>query len=236
MYYITHLKLQLHFYFLDIELLKKSGRYEQMEKLGLYATRIQPFSDWECLTMEAYIGSGKTEKAYQLFDDTVELYLHEQGIKPSNAMFDLLNRLGEQFEHSAASLNQIQDHLTEEEGPGGGYLCTYPVFSGVYHAVSRMAERNGQSVYLMLATIVDTKGNMLLNEDKLEELSPRLEEAIRSTIRRSDIMNKYNKGQYLILLINTTMENCEIVQRRIDAKFMVNRQRISVKYYVNPLR
>ena len=51
----------------------------------------------------------------------------------------------------------------------------------------------------------------------------------------SDIMNRYNKGQYLVLLMNTTMENCEIIQKRINQKFMVNRQRISVRYYVSAL-
>ena len=31
------------------------------------------------------------------------------------------------------------------------------------------------------------------------------------------------------------MENCEIIEKRINEKFMINRQRISVKYYVSPL-
>lgn len=216
-------------------LLQSKGRYEQLERLGLYASTIQPFSDWESLTMEAYISSGKVEKAYQLFDDTIELYLHEQGIKPSNKMFDLVTRLGAQFEHSSSSLQEIQDHLKEDEGVHGGYLCSYPVFLGIYQAISRIAERSGQMIYLMLCTIVDTKGNALTKGEKLEVLSERLEDAIRTTIRRSDIMNKYNKGQYLVLLMNTTMENCEIIERRINQKFMVGRQKISVRYYVNPL-
>ncbi len=36
-------------------LLLKTGLYDDLEHLGLYAARIQPFSDWETLTMEAYI-------------------------------------------------------------------------------------------------------------------------------------------------------------------------------------
>ncbi|MBQ6334648.1 MAG: bacterial transcriptional activator domain-containing protein [Erysipelotrichaceae bacterium] len=217
-------------------LLEKNGRYEQLENLGLYASRIQPFSDWETLTMQAYIASGYIDDAYELFDKTVELYLHEQGIKPSNKMFELINKLGEQFEHSSGSLQEIQDHMQEDEEARGGYSCSYPVFHGIYQAISRISERSGQMIYLMLCTIVDTKGNALTKGEKLEELSPRLEEAIRTTIRRSDIMNKYNKGQYLVLLMNTTIENCEIIQHRINEKFMINRQRISVRYYVNPIR
>ena len=217
------------------ELLKDKGRYDDLERLGLYASTIQPFSDWETLTMEAYIASGNTDDAYELFDDTIELYLHQQGIKPSNRMFDLIARLGEQFEHAAGSLQEIQDHLKEENEGHGGYVCSYPVFQGIYQAITRISERSGQMIYLMLCTIVDTKGNILGKGKKLDELSPRLEEAIRTTIRRSDIMNEYNKGQFLVLLMNTTMENCEIIQKRIDQKFMINRQRIYVKYHVTPL-
>jgi two-component SAPR family response regulator len=218
------------------KLYDEEGRYDALRDLGLYASRIQPFSNWEMLTMQAYIAAGYIDDAYTLFDDTVELYLHEQGIKPSNKMFELINRLGQQFEHSSGSLQEIQDQLEEGEGNRGGYDCSYPVFHGIYQAISRISERSGQTIYLMLCTIVDTKGNVLTKGEKLEELSPRLEEAIRTTIRRSDIMNKYNKGQYLVLLMNTTMENCEIIQKRINEKFMVNRQRISVRYHVNPLR
>ena len=216
-------------------LLRETGRYDTLLRLGLYASQIQPFSDWETLTMEAYIALGKYEEAYDLFDDTIELYLHQQGIKPSNKMFELINKLGEQFEHSSGSIKEIQEQLKENEDVLGGYKCTYPVFLGIYQAITRISERSGQTIYLMLCTIVDTKGNALTKGEKLEELSARLEEAISTTIRRSDIMNKYNKGQYLVLLMNTTMENCEIIQRRINQKFMVNRQRISVRYYVNPL-
>jgi two-component SAPR family response regulator len=67
------------------KLLKENGRYEMLERLGLYAARIQPFSDWETLTMEAFISMGKTEAAYQLFDDTIDLYLHQQKRKNDNS-------------------------------------------------------------------------------------------------------------------------------------------------------
>ena len=101
-------------------LLSEKGHYDTMERLGLYASRIQPFSDWETVTMEAYIAAGRFEEAYKLFDDTIEMYLHQQGIKPSNRMFELIDRLGRQFEHTSGSLNEIQDHLKEEEGNRGG--------------------------------------------------------------------------------------------------------------------
>lgn len=68
---------------------------------------------------------------------------------------------------------------------------------------------------------------------KLEELSQRLGDAICHSVRQSDAINKYGKGQYLVLLVNTTRENCSIVQRRINQNFIVGRQRTGVQYHVN---
>lgn len=217
------------------KLLEEEKDVNELERLGKYASSVQPFSNWETLTMKALVSKGEIDKAYRLFENTSEQYLFSQGIKPDEKMYGQLERISQHFEHSSSTLQEIQQHLEEGEYSNGGFNCSYPIFMGIYRAVSRISERGGQMVYLMLCTIVDTKGNNLVKGSKLDELSERLEEAIRTTIRRSDIMNHYAKGQYLVLLMNTTMENCEIIEKRINEKFMVNRQRISVKYYVNPV-
>ena len=46
-------------------------------------------------------------------------------------------------------------------------------------------------------------------------------------------MCQYGKGQYLALLVNTTRENCGIVQKRINERFILGRQRTKIEYYVN---
>lgn len=217
-----------------VELLRGSGDFLRMEKLGLHAAGVNPLADWESVTMEAYVSMGRYEDARKLYENTVDFYMQEQGLRPSGRMMELLDRLGAQMEHSYEVLDAIQEKLREEEAAGkGGYLCTYPVFRGIYHMVERMMERGGQSVYLMLCTIVDSKGNPMREGPVLEELSPRLEDAICASVRRGDVINKYGKGQYLVLLINTTRENCSVVQKRINYHFLVGRQRTGVRYYVN---
>ena len=65
--------------------------------------------------------------------------------------------------------------------------------------------------------------------DSLRQLG----EAILHFIRRSDVVNRYGKGQYLILLLNISLENCKVVQKRIDGMFRSGRQRTGVKYHVS---
>lgn len=216
-----------------VGLLRASQDFQQMKELGEYAAAISPLSDWETVTMEALVAMGRYEDARKLYNDTVDFYFQEQGLRPSRRMMELFNKLGTQMEHQYDALDNIQKELAEEQEDRGGYLCSYPVFQGIYRMVERMLERGGQAVYLMLCMVVDTKGNPMKEGHMLEELTERLEESIRDSVRHSDAFSRYGKGQYLVLLMNTTRENCEVIQRRINCRFLVGRQRTGVQYYVN---
>ena len=208
--------------------------YTEMEALGRYAAKIEPLCNWELLTMEALAATGKYDEAIKLYEDTVSLYMREQGLRPSKKMMEMLSKLGDQMQHTHEVLDEIQDHLSgRAQGISGGYMCSYPVFQGIYRMVERMIERGGQSIYLMLCTIVDGKGNPMRSGAMLDELSERLGEAIQESVRHSDAITRYGKGQYLVLLINTTLENCTVVQKRINYKFIIRRQRSGIQYYVN---
>ncbi len=215
-------------------IIRKKEDWGRLEKLGRYAAETLPFSNWESLVMEALMGRGRYEAAEKLYADTVEHYLREQGVYPSARFMDMMEKLGGLMQHSCAVLDQIQRRLEEvPEGESGGYVCTYPVFCGIYHALLRQMERGGQSVYLMLCTLVDGKGNPVREGERKEEMTARLQEAVRASVRHGDVINPYGSGQFLILLINITREDCRIIENRINQKFIVGRQRAGVQYHVS---
>lgn len=215
-------------------LLRASEKYGEMEELGIYAAKISPMSDWETVTMEALVSMRRYTDARKFYDDTVELYFREQGLQPSRQMMELVHKLGSQLEQQRGALNEIQNRLAEEScDEAGGYLCPYPVFQGIYQMVERMMERGGQSVYLMLCMVVDAKGRMIEEELILEELTENLGEAIHQAVRRSDVLCRYGGGQYLVLLVNTALEDCQVIQERISRRFAARRRRTEIQYYVN---
>ena len=216
------------------DLLRMNQDFFQMESLGLYAANIDPLADWETVTMEALVSLGRSEEARKLYDTTVQYYFNEQGLHPSKRLLEQFDRLGEKMQYRHAVLDQIQAELSgASDRSMGGYLCNYPVFLGIYRMVERMLERGGQSVYLMLCTVVDSKGNPMREGEVLDQLVSRMSDAVRQSIRRGDAMCRYGRGQWLVLLINTTRENCNVIQRRINARFLTGRQRTSIEYYVN---
>lgn len=216
------------------QLLRHSQDFFHMRELGIFAAKVDPLADWETITMEALASLGKYEEARKLYEDTVDYYLTEQGLRPSKKLMEQFGRLGDQMQYKHAALDMIKEELasTDPDGPGG-YLCTYPVFQGIYQMIKRMLERGGQSVYLMLCTVVDSKGNPMRDGEMLTELSGRLIDAVHTSVRRGDTLTRYGKGQCLVLLVNTTRENCTIIQRRINAKFIIGRQRTGVEYHVS---
>ena len=156
------------------ELLRNSHDYIQMEEIGLYASGVHPLSNWETVTMEAMVSMGRYDDARKLYEDTVERYLTEEGLRPSSRLMELLETLGDKMNHQYAVLDDIQRRLSEEEGiDAGGYEVSYPVFQGIYRMIARLLERGGQSVYLMLCTVVESKGNPMREGPQLKELSVR---------------------------------------------------------------
>lgn len=216
------------------ELLRERQDYGRMEQLGIYASKVNPLADWETVTMEALVSSGRMEEAVRLYDDTVEYYFQEEGLRPSDRLLESIDTLGSLLGHQYALLDVIQENLDgENKDKNSGYFCSYPVFQGIYRVIQRITERGGQSVYLMLCTIVDSKGNPMKDGSMLEELSGRLGNSILSSVRRSDTVCRYGKGQWLVLLMNTTLENCRILQKRINYFFIIGRQRTGIQYHVS---
>ena len=215
-------------------LLRMNKDYNQLEALGTRASRLPPLNEWEAITMEALIELGREEEARRLYEQTEKYYIDEMGFKPTFSTMNMLQRLSNQMEHQHALLDEIQDALSGAKlDMPGGYVCTYPVFQGVYRMIERMLERGGQSVYLMLCTIVDKRGVPMRESPALDRLSRKLGDALSHSVRRSDAICRYGKGQYLALLMNTTREDCGIVQKRVNYYFLAGTQRAGVEYYVN---
>ena len=216
-------------------ILRRKKNFKELEKLGIYAVKADPFNEWETLVMEAMVETRRYDEASKYYSEVVDYYLKECGIYPSASLMEILERYSNQMNHTYEILENIQEGMNEhnEEGNKGGYFCSYPVFRGIYQSSARIMKRTTVSVYLMLCTLVDKDGKQIQSEMEMNKYSRQLKECIGGSIRKSDIYAKYGKLQFLILLVGTNRENCEIVQMRINRQFKRRHPRASVKYHVN---
>lgn len=51
-----------------------------------------------------------------------------------------------------------------------------------------------------------------------------------------DVVTRYGRGQYLVLLINTKPEDCQEIQKRIDAQFRKKNTVYEIRYNVKSVR
>lgn len=217
-------------------ILLEMKRYDRLQTLGKHAARVQPFSDWERITLEALVGLGHYTEADRLYHETEQQYFEELRVAPDVRMLELRDKITTGKRPGQKTLETIQRYLTEKpETEKGAYLCSYAVFENIYRVMERLAGRGGQGALLMLCTLEEE--DMASGEENAarEKLVRRFENAICASLRKSDIVCRCGKLQYLVLLVNATQESCAVIQKRIDAHFRTHRPKSEIRYYVRDL-
>ncbi|MBR3124144.1 MAG: hypothetical protein IKF42_01750 [Mogibacterium sp.] len=216
------------------DMLRDAHKYKQLLDVSTYASKVDPFSEWEILTLEALGRLGKFDRTESFYRKTVDMYVKEYGGRANIYVREFINRIGLKLVVGHESLEEIQRKISNpEDYPREGYYCSLPVFQEIYRMTERMMERSGEKIFLMLCTILDSKGNPMREGSRLEELSERLRQTIIESVRHTDTVTRYGKGQYLVLLINTTEEDCSVVSKRISSRFIREGQRTSLSYSVS---
>lgn len=216
------------------DIARDTHKFKLMQDIGVYAAKVDPFSEWEVLTLEALSGLGRFDRTERFYRETVDAYTAEYGGRTNSYVREFVNRIGLKLVIGHENLAEIQEKMRDDSSHDRrGYYCSLPVFQEIYRITERMMERAGDRIFLMLCTIIDSKGNPMLSGTRLEDLSERLKEAIVTSVRYTDTVTRYGKGQYLILLINTSFDDCSIVAKRINSNFMRAGQRTGVSYSVS---
>ena len=216
------------------DILREAHKYKQLLDVSTFASKVDPFSEWEILTLEALGRLGKFDRTESFYRKTVDMYVKEYGGRANSYVREFINRIGLKLVVGHETLEEIQKKIgNPDDYDRKGYYCSLPVFQEIYRMTERMMERSGEKIFLMLCTILDSKGNPMREGARLEELSERLRNTIIESVRHTDTVTRYGKGQYLVLLINTTEEDCSVVSHRISSRFIREGQRTSLSYSVS---
>lgn len=88
-------------------ILRKRKQFKGLEKLGVYAAKVDPFNEWEELIMEAMVETRRYDEAEELYTDVVDYYLRECGIYPSSRLLEILEKYSNQMNHAHEILENI---------------------------------------------------------------------------------------------------------------------------------
>ena len=217
-------------------ILLEKKQYDRLQAIGKHAARVQPFSDWERITLEALVGLGRYAEADRLYHETEQHYFEELRVEPDARMLELRERISTGKRRGQKTLENIQRYLAEKpEAEKGAYLCSYAVFESIYRVMERLAGRNNQSALLMLCTLEEE--DTITGEESAarDALVQRFENAICASLRKTDIVCRCGTLQYLVLLVNATQASCSAIQKRIDARFGTHRPKLEIRYYLRDM-
>lgn len=137
----------------------------------------------------------------------------------------------EDEEDNLINLMQLERLIQEKEYATGAYRVEYHSFKRIYHFVARCMERKSQDAQLVLFTLsaaedCEKKGG------REENAMAVLEKAIAKSLRRGDVATRCGSCQYVVILMNATAENGDMVAGRIRDKFinMVQDPTLSISY------
>lgn len=226
---------ELYFYCVE-ELctrLQDKERYEDIHKISHRAAEIYPFDNWQAWEIDSLISMSRYKEGLEVYRNTEKRLMDELGIAPSPQLVERFRFMGERASQAAGAIEDIKYRLMEKENVAGAYYCSYPSFVDVYHVFSRMVERTGLSVFIMLCTL--NYENREVTEEEEQKMSAVLCESIQESIRKGDFYTKYNSRQYLVMLIEIEQESCQKVSKRINKQFMSKmgqKRNLKVNYYV----
>lgn len=214
--------------------MKQRKDYAELFELCSQAAALYPFDEWQICQVECLLGLERPKEAMALYEKTTEMYFNELDTPPSERMIECFRQMSRQIQLNTGDFNEIREMLKENPQINGAYYCTYPSFMDIYRIVVRTMERTGQSVYLLLCTLLDERQKKMEDSERMKRISGSLADAIQETLRRGDAFTRYNMNQYLVLLTGTRREDCHIATSRIDTCFRkkVSSRLVRVNYRV----
>lgn len=203
-----------------VELLREQESNGKLIHCCNKLTELYPFEEWQLAKLDCLIQMKEYKDALKYYDEVVNLYQEEFGLFPSPELKKRLQSIREHISYDIRSINEIQERFMEEEEPGGATYCDLTVFTVVYRYMIKVLERTGMSAYLMLYTLTDKNRMPIEKAEVLEDVREAMFEAVKRSVRKSDLYTRYGKNQYLILLVGSNQKGCEQVADRIRRNFI----------------
>lgn len=219
------------------EILSIQNNYTDIHSLCSKGLSIYPAEErLHIIKIDCLIKENRLKEALAAYNAITELLLNEWGVGPSEDLQELYREITARYEGAQLPLNRVRNEIAEETNKNGAYFSPLASFIDSYHLMLRVIERSGQSVFLMLCDLIDTKGNVPEPGKTLADAAACLSEAIRQALRRGDLFTRYNTSQFLVLLIGTNIENCTPIADRITSNYKKHfkGRGIHIRYSVLP--
>ncbi len=130
----------------------------------------------------------------------------------------------------------LKKFMEERQFANGVYQVEYEGFKNIYQFVARCIGRTKQNVQTLLFTL-EAQNNETLDVIQMQEAMDILKQSIHLSLRRGDVANHFSNSQFIVILMDTTLENGVLVAERIVDNFcsMNDNQKLLVRYDIEEI-
>ena len=228
--------------------LQKNKDYKNRLLLYARAAAIYPFENWQLRQMRCNLELYRYDEALNIYNETMELYAREMdGTAPAEEMQECFEELKLMDENHRRDMGDAESWrnmdkvfrgkrddiirgLLAEENVKRAYYCTYPSFVDYCHLVVRAKERNRFSAVLMFLTLSQKKAQKSMDLPEQMEL---LKEVLGGCLRIGDAYTRYGNRHFILMLVNTEMEYCGTIFRRVETAYTKRAGKGDLWYYAD---
>ena len=204
---------------------REREEYEKLYQLYSHANQLYPDDGWMIRVIEVLILKKEFKAAYELYTEAVRYYQEELGVPLPESLNHCYELICDDVRVISDDIQKIQQTILQkdellksnaERNGIGAYFCNFSSFIDIYHVLQRNMDRRGNSIFMMLCTLVDYEGKAIRSQEKLNKRADLLQDALFRGLRKGDVFTKYSQSQFLLLLIGTKKEDCTTIYQRIS--------------------
>ncbi len=201
---------------------EEEGAWEAMEVTCHQALEVGSFDeDIHCWMIKSLQGQRKYDMAIAHYEKTGKLFYENMGIRTPEKLRMTFRKMMQDSGEYILDMSGLIDEMREQREPEEAYFCDYQIFRQVYRIEARRVERLGMAEYMVLLT-VRRSGNIwrgLGVDPGVVEGMEILEKLLRKHLRIGDVVARYSKTQFIIMLPVCTYESAISVAERLKKRF-----------------
>lgn len=202
-----------------VDILYEQNRFFDIVDICKNALSINPYEeDFYYNLINSLFETGDSQSSIEHYKNVETFFYSNFGVNLSEKFLLLYKKICNTKNNLEFDMIIIEQSLFEKEKLRGGFLCEYEFFKNQFQLKVRAVERNDSPLQICLISICDLSGK-LPSQQILNVVMQDISEAIRISLRGSDLFSRFSVSQFVVMLSDTSFKNAEIVLNRINSNF-----------------
>lgn len=190
-----------------ILLLENQYRYDDVCKICKKGCNLDLYNEFFYQhLMKNIVHTNSACDVTSIYYNMERLFETSLGTKPSTESINIFHSVTNKKDNNNVCPDDIFSNIKIKD-IDGCFFCSYDTFQAIHRFVACSIARSNNIAHIALLSIKDMYGNAL-SERSLYNCNKQLDSLLKNHLRKSDVVCKYNKSEYLLLLLHSTQYNC----------------------------